>query len=154
MMSAKLNASDICNRIVTLAERRMGVVQAARLMRDHHVGCLVVVDETAAGRRVVGVLTDRDIVTAVVAKEVDAATLTVEDLMSRDVATALGEDSITDLLKTMRHKGLRRMPVTTAQGILVGLVTIDDVLPLLAEQLRDIALTIEAEQLREHRARP
>jgi CBS domain-containing protein len=103
---------------------------------------------------VVGVLTDRDIVTAVVAKEVDAATLTVEDVMSRDVFTALGEDSITDLLKTMRRKGLRRLPVTTAQGILVGLVTVDDVLPLLAKQLRDIALTIEAEQLREQRSRP
>lgn len=153
-MSEKLNASDICNRIVTIADRGMRVVQAAQLMRDHHVGCLVVVDETGAGRLVVGMLTDRDIVTAVVAKEVDAATLVVEDVMSRDVVTALDEDSITDLLKIMRRKGLRRLPVTTAQGALVGLVTIDDLLPLLAEQLRDIALTIEAEQLREHRARP
>ena len=153
-MSEKLNASDLCNRIVAFAERDMRVVRAAQLMRDNHVGCLVVVDDSGAGRLVVGMLTDRDIVTAVVAKEVDPALVTVEEVMSRDVVTALEDDSVTYLLKTMRRKGLRRLPVTTPQGVLVGLVTIDDLLPLMAEQLRDMALAIEAEQLREHKARP
>ena len=153
-MNDPLNAGAICNRIVTCAERRMPLVQAARLMRDHHVGSLVVVDETSSGRLVAGMLTDRDIVTAVVAKDVAPATLVVEDVMSREVATALEADSVLDLLGTMRRKGLRRLPVVTPAGLLAGLVTLDDLLALMAEQLRTMALAIEAGQRRETKARP
>ncbi len=153
-MSDKLSAGDVCNRIVTIAERNLPVLRAAQLMRDHHVGSLVVVDETGAGRLVVGLLTDRDIVTSVVAMEVDPATLVVEDVMSHDVVTALESDSVSDLLRTMRRKGLRRLPVVTPNGALVGLVTLDDLLSLMAEQLREMALAIEAEQRRELKARP
>lgn len=153
-MSETLNAGDICNRIVTITDRQMSVLQAAQLMRDHHVGSLVVVDESGAGRLVVGVLTDRDIVTAVVAKEVDPSTLRVEDVMSSDVVVALEDDSVTDMLHKMRRKGLRRLPVVTPAGVLVGVVTLDDLLSLAAEQLREMALAIEAEQMRERKARP
>jgi len=153
-MSGKLNAGDICNRIVTVAERDMTLVQAAQLMRDHHVGCLVVVDETGAGRLVVGMLTDRDLVTAVIAQEVDPNTLRVEDVMTSDVVSALEEDSVMDLLGLMRRKGLRRIPVTTPGRVLQGLVTLDDLLEIFAEQLRALVLAIEAEQIRERKARP
>jgi CBS domain-containing protein len=153
-MSERLNAGDICNRIVTVAERGMTLVQAAQLMRDHHVGCLVVVDEAGAGRLVVGMLTDRDIVTAVIAQEVDSTTLRVEDVMTSDAVTALEPDSVMDLLGLMRRKGLRRIPVTTPERVLVGLVTLDDLLEILAEQLRAMVGAIEAEQVRERKARP
>ncbi len=152
-MSERLNAGEICNRIVTVAERDMSLVQAAQLMRDHHVGCLVVVEETGAGRLVVGMLTDRDIVTAVIAQEVDPNTLRVEDVMTSDVVTALEEDSVMDLLGLMRRKGLRRIPVTTPGRALQGLVTLDDLLEIFAEQLRALVLAIEAEQLRERKTR-
>jgi CBS domain-containing protein len=153
-MREKMDAGDICNRIVTVADRTMPLVQAAQLMRDGHVGCLVVVDDTGAGKLVVGMLTDRDIVVAVVAMELDPDALMVEDVMSHDVVTVLETDSIKDLLNTMRRKGLRRLPVTTPEGILVGLITLDDMLPLMAEQLRDMAATIEAEYLHERKVRP
>ena len=153
-MGERLNAGDICNRIVTVAERDMSLVQAAQLMRDHHVGCLVVVDETGASRLVAGMLTDRDIVTAVIAQEVDPNTLRVEDVMTSDVVTALEEDSVMDMLGLMRRKGLRRIPVTTPGRALQGLVTLDDLLEIFAEQLRALVLAIEAEQMRERKARP
>jgi CBS domain-containing protein len=153
-MGEKLNAGDVCNRIVTVADRNMTLVQAAQLMRDHHVGCLVVADEAGAGRRVVGMLTDRDIVTAVVAQEVDPATLRVEDVMTSDVVSASENDSVLDLLGLMRRKGLRRIPVTTPDRALLGLVTLDDLLQILADQLRAMVLAIEAEQMRERRTRP
>jgi len=153
-MSPKLSAGDICNRSVSYAERDLGLPQAAQLMRDHHVGSLVVTEESAAGRRVVGVLTDRDIVTAVVAKAVDPGALRVEDVMSADVVTAREDDSVTDLLRTMRRKGLRRLPVVDARGVLQGLVTLDDLLSLLAGQLAEMAQAIESEQQRERAARP
>jgi len=152
-MAEKLNAGDICNRIVTFAERRMSLVEAAKLMREHHVGSLVVVDESGAGRLVVGMLTDRDIVTAVVAKAVDANKLRVEDVMNSDVVTAREQDSVMDVLGLMRRKGLRRIPITSPSGALLGLITLDDVLEIMAEQLRAMVQAIEAEQLRERKAR-
>ena len=153
-MGEKLNAGDVCNRIVTIASREMTLVQAAQLMRDHHVGCLVVVEEAGAARPVIGILTDRDIVTAVVAQEVDPATLHVEDVMTADVVTALETDSVMDLLGLMRRKGLRRIPITTPERALVGLVTLDDLLQVQAEQLRAMVLAIEAEQAHERKMRP
>ena len=149
----RTDAGQICSRIVTIVQRDTPLVEAAQLMRSQHVGSLVVVDETSQGRLVCGILTDRDIVTAVVASEVDPATLTVEDVMTTDVVTALETDSVTDLVRTMRRRGVRRLPVTTAQRVLVGLVALDDVLSLLAEQLRAMALAIETEQLQERRVR-
>ena len=152
-MRETMNAADICNRIVVIAERGMSITDAAQLMRDRHVGCLVVVDETGAGRIVVGILTDRDIVTAVVAKALDPARLVVEDVMTTNMVTALESDSVKDLLSAMRRKGLRRLPVITPQGVLIGLVTLDDLLAIMAEQLRDMAAIIEAEYLHERQVR-
>lgn len=152
-MREKMLGGDICNRIVVVAERSLSVVKAAQLMRQRHVGCLVVVDETGAGRLVVGMLTDRDIVTAVVARELDATQLTVGDVMSHELISVLEDDSIKDMLVTMRRKGIRRLPVVKATGVLVGLVTLDDVLALMAEQLREVAAVIETEALRERRER-
>lgn len=152
-MREKMLAGDICNRIVVIAERSLSLVQAAQLMRQRHVGCLVVVDETGAGRLAVGLLTDRDIVTAVVAKELDPTRLTVGDVMSQELVSVLEDDSIKDMLVVMRHKGIRRLPVVKANGVLVGLVTLDDVLGLMSEQLREMASVIETEHLRERRER-
>ena len=149
----RTDAGLICTRNVTIARRETPLVEAAQLMRTEHAGCVVVVDEVREGRLVCGILTDRDIVTAVVAAGVDPATLTVEDVMTADVVTALEADSVTDLVRAMRRRGVRRLPVTTPQRVLVGLVTLDDVLSLVAEQLRAMSLAVEAEQLQERRAR-
>jgi CBS domain-containing protein len=153
-MSEPLNAGDICNRIVTVADRRTSVVEAAKLMRTNHVGCLVVLEDEGGAKQVAGMLTDRDIVTAVVAKEVDPKTLCVEDVMTGEAVTALETDSMVDMLGTMRRKGLRRLPVTRSDGQFVGLVTLDDLLEIQAEQMKAVVQTIEAEQRREHVRRP
>lgn len=153
-MTEKLTAGDLCTRIVAFATRDMTVERAAQLMREHHVGCLVVVDDAPEGRLVVGLLTDRDIVTGVVAMSLDPAQLAVENVMTADVVTAREGDSLEDLLTRMRRKGLRRLPVTTPQGVLVGLLTLDDLLAVMAEQLKAMAAAIEIEQLRERKLRP
>jgi len=153
-MNEPLNAGDICTRIVTVAQPQASLVEAAQLMRQDHVGCLVVVRETAEGRQVVGILTDRDIVTAAVAQGLDPATLRVEDLMVAPALTVLESESFIDLLRTMRRLGLRRLPVTSAAGMLVGLVTLDDALEILSEQLQTLVRAITAEQRREREQRP
>ncbi len=151
-MDEALNAGDVCTRIVVVAGPRDGLAHAAALMRSHHVGCLVVVE--ADTRRVVGLLTDRDIVTAVVARGLDPQRLLVEDVMVREVVTARPDESFIDLLRTMRRKGLRRLPVTTPSGTLLGLVTLDDALGILAEQLQFVVQAIAGEQGLERQHRP
>jgi CBS domain-containing protein len=150
-MNAALTAGDICTREVVFADRGMMIGEAARLMRTHHVGSLVVVEEKTPERRlVVGMITDRDMATAVVAAERDPKAFRVGDIMSTDVVTAREPDSLLDLLAVMRRRRVRRVPVTGPQGELIGLVTIDDILGVVAEEMRAVAAAIGASQRHEN----
>lgn len=148
-MGERLSTGEICTRSVTIAFRLTPLSDAARLMRENHVGCLVVVDEVAGRRVVVGVLTDRDIVTAVVAADLVPSALLVEDVMTTDLVTAREEDSLIDLMRTMRRKGVRRIPVVGMQDELIGVVTLDDVLDILAQELSLLVAAIDSEGKRE-----
>lgn len=149
-MNIPLTAGEICTREVVFADRGMTVGEAARLMRTHHVGSLVVVEEKSPGQRiVVGMVTDRDMATAVVAAERDPKAFRVGDVMSADVVTAREQDSVLDLLTVMRRKRVRRVPVTGAQGELIGLVALDDMLGIIAEQMEALAGAIGASQRHE-----
>ncbi|MDO9112526.1 MAG: CBS domain-containing protein [Polaromonas sp.] len=152
-MGERLTTGEICTRSVTIAFRTTPVDGAARLMRDNHVGCLVVVDEGEGRRIVVGVLTDRDIVTAVVAPGLDASTLTVDDVMTTDLVTAREDDSLIDLMRSMRRKGVRRIPVVGGLDELIGVVTLDDVLGVLSEELGLLVGTVDSEGQRERKLR-
>lgn len=152
-MGERLTTGEICTRSVTIAFRTTSVDGAARLMRDNHVGCLVVVDEVDGRRIVVGVLTDRDIVTAVVAPGIDATTLTVDDVMTTDLVTAREDDSLIDLMRSMRRKGVRRVPVVGGQDELIGVVSLDDVLGVLSEELSLLVGTVDSEGKRERKMR-
>jgi CBS domain-containing protein len=148
-----VNAGEICNREVVIVSRETSLVEAARLMREHHVGSLVVVLERDGKRIPVGILTDRDIVVAVVAKELDARKLSVADAMSAGVFAVREQDGLTEVLRAMREHGVRRLPVVAASGALAGIVTIDDLLELVAEELGDFVRTVGRERLRETRTR-
>lgn len=148
-----MNAGEICNRDVVIAEPDMGVVQAAQLMRQYHVGSLVVCTWQGPKRKPVGMLTDRDLTVAILAKELDPATLTVGEVMPAELYTVREEDSVADVLRVLRERGVRRLPVVDREGALVGIVTLDDMLDIAAEQLNDIAASIRREQAREARAR-
>lgn len=152
-MGERLTTAEICTRSVTIAFKGTSISGAARLMRENHVGCLVVVEETDGQRIVVGMLTDRDIVTAVVALGLSPETLQTGDVMTTDLVTAREDDSLIDLMRTMRQKGVRRIPVVGGQGELVGVVTLDDVLTILAEELGLLVAAIDSEGKRERRMR-
>jgi signal-transduction protein with cAMP-binding, CBS, and nucleotidyltransferase domain len=153
-MTQALTAGAVCTRDVSIAFRSTALHEAARSMRERHVGSLVVVDETAEGRVVVGLLTDRDIVTAVVAKEVDAHTLSVGDVMSADVATVREDDSLHDVVAQMKRRRVRRLPVTTAQDRLVGVVAADDVLRVLAADFQSLVQAVGEQSKVEQLIRP
>ena len=133
-------ALDVCTRDVVTCDAGMQVGEAARLMRKHDVGALVVVEAPAPGRHVVaGLLTDRDLAVGVVAMERDLQSTRVGDVMRADVVSARADDPVASLLSLMRHKRVRRLPVTGPEGDLLGIVTMDDVLAGVAEQVHALA---------------
>jgi CBS domain-containing protein len=140
---------ELCNRAVVVAEKSLSVVDAARLMRQHHVGDLVVVEERAGARRPVGIVTDRDIVVEVVASAVDPDALVVGDIMGPDVASVRETEGVFEALRYMRDKGVRRLPIVDREGALVGILTLDDVLGLLAEEMTELAKLVTHERQRE-----
>jgi CBS domain-containing protein len=141
--------AEICNREVVVVERNASILNAARLMRDYHVGDLVVVEERDGQRIPVGIVTDRDIVIEVIAEEVAFDEVTVEDIMSLEIVTAREGDDLLDTLKRMRTHGIRRVPVVNGSQALIGILTVDDVIEVLAEELNDLARLIGREQTRE-----
>jgi CBS domain-containing protein len=144
---------EICNREVVFAEKVLSVVDAAQLMRKHHVGDLVVVEEKDGRKHPVGIVTDRDIVVEVVAAEVNPDALKVGDIMSLEVATVHESEGLFEALRYMRDKGVRRMPVVDREGGLVGILTLDDLLSLLAEEMSELAKLVSHERQREATAR-
>lgn len=149
-----MSIGEFCNREVVYALRDTTVVQAAALMRSHHVGCLVVVDEVDAGkRRPVGILTDRDVVVEVTATGLDPKTITAGDIMSAQLATVHEEDTVEQAMEMMRFKGVRRLPVVDRDGGLAGIITVDDLLELMAENLVELTRIISREQAAEARGR-
>ena len=148
-----MNAGEICNREVVVGYRDMTLPEAARLMRECHVGSLVIVVDRLTERIPVGILTDRDLTVAVLAKDLDPRGLDVAEVMTADPFTVGEEDSVTDVLRLMRERGVRRLPVLTHSGALAGIVTIDDILDIVAEQLGDIVHAIKRERARETRVR-
>jgi len=148
-----MNVGEICNRTVVVAKRDMVLSEAAHLMREHHVGSLVIVDEREKGRVPVGIVTDRDIVVAVVAEGVDPRKIAVGEVMRPELVTVGEAESVFDALRLMRGRGVRRVPVLAADGALAGIVTVDDLLEIVAEQLGQLVRAIATEQSREFRDR-
>lgn len=145
---------EICNREVVVVTRDNSALEAARLMRQHHVGDVVVVMEEGGLRTPVGILTDRDIVVDAIAVGLDPATLKVGEIMTPDLATVAEDTGVFEAIRYMRDKGVRRMPVVDGDGDLLGILALDDLLDLLAEELGALARLIAREQNRESRLRP
>ncbi len=142
-------AGELCNRTVVIARRNETVRDIAQRMLDHHVGSVVVVDEVDGRRVPVGIVTDRDIVLAVVAGGRDARSTPIEEVMSPDLVKAWEDDDVADALKRMRSCGIRRLPVVNDDEGLEGIIAFDDVLEFLAEQIEDLATLLSREQRRE-----
>jgi CBS domain-containing protein len=144
---------ELCNREVVIAQRETTVLEASRLMRQYHVGDLVVVDEKDGKRVPVGIVTDRDVVLEVVSMELDASVLTAGDIMGLELATVRENDGVFETIRYMRTKGVRRLPVVDAQGSLIGIVTLDDLLELLAEEMSELSQLIARERRQETQTR-
>lgn len=135
-----MNVGSICNRRVVTAGPQLDIQAAAQLMREEHVGFLVVVPQEPRGPQPpLGVLTDRDIVLAVVAKQADPATLKVGDVMSLQPLVAAESDAIDVAFRTMRKSGVRRLPVVNGRGEVVGVLSLDDLFDFIAREMQSLS---------------
>ncbi|MCO6459216.1 MAG: CBS domain-containing protein [Pirellulaceae bacterium] len=130
-----MSVGRICVRSVDLAEADEPVQVAAQRMNDRNVGTLVVLDNQ---RRPIGIVTDRDLALRVVAKGLAPLGTTVGQVMTECPETVGEDTSIEAALTVMRAGPYRRVPVVDDDGRLVGLVSVDDVLDLLAEEFSEI----------------
>ena len=134
-----MSIREICNRNVVCATAAMTAVEAAQLMRQHHIGNVVVVDQQDDERTPLGVVTDRDIVIEVVAAGLDPKTLKLGDLLVGRLVTVEESTSYAETIRLMALHGVRRLPVVDGDGKLVGIVSTDDLLPQLAAPLAAMA---------------
>jgi len=149
-----MTVGKFCNREVIIAEKSSTATEVAKLMRQHHVGDVVIVDSKGGKAKPIGILTDRDIVIELIACDVAPDSVSARDVMSYELVTAREEDSIWDTLQKMRAKGIRRIPVVNDGGELEGILSVDDLLELFAEELNLLAKVPFREQLIEGTTRP
>ncbi|HUL96756.1 MAG TPA: CBS domain-containing protein [Usitatibacter sp.] len=144
---------EICSRIVIFVGRNESVGEAARLMRENHIGSLVVVERGPQGPMPVGMITDRDIAVGAVAAGVDSERTPVEAVMRPGVSCVRESEGVGRAVELMRAGGVRRLPVVDASGVLVGLVAADDLIEVLAAEMQGLAgmLTRETRREREER---
>ena len=145
-----MTAGELCNRTVYIIHPDESVLEAARLMKTHHVGCLVVVEERGDERVPVAMVTDRDLVVKGLAEAPgELATLRVAQVMSDGLITACENERMYDVRKKMRSRGVRRIPVVDAQDRLQGIIAFDDLVDWMAQELADLAKLVSREQERE-----
>jgi predicted transcriptional regulator len=148
-----MKVGEYCKRAVVAIAASADAAEAAKLMRSEHVGFLIVYREGDSMQRPVGVLTDRDLVLGVMARDVDPHAITADDVMTRQPLIANESDQLSDMLQAMRLAGIRRVPVVDVRGALVGIMAIDDAIDVVTGLMCDIAGSIKSEQRQEWRAR-
>ncbi|HJS89403.1 MAG TPA: CBS domain-containing protein [Steroidobacteraceae bacterium] len=127
------------------------LAEAARTMLESHVGSLIVVDAGGKGGKPIGMLTDRDIVRGQLRLSADLFCLTVGDVMTPDPLTITANMGVTEAIEAMRARAVRRAPVVDGSGGVLGIVTLDDLVPAVARELEELA-TLLGTQPRHERA--
>lgn len=151
-----MNVGNLCRKAAVTVRQSDEISAAAGVMRDHHVGYVVVVepDLPDGALRPVGVLTDRDLMVSVIARGVDPRTLKVGDVMTRQPVVVAASESIDKALDAMRRVGVRRLPVVGTLGDLHGVLSMDEIIESLAGQLQAVADSLRNEQIIEVALRP
>ena len=149
-----MRVDQYCKRGVVAINGGADLFEAAKLMREKHVGFLSVFDDGDELRKPVGVLTDRDVVLQLVARDIDPHAITVQDVMTRQPMIANETDDITDLVQAMRLSGIRRVPIVDGRGALSGVIALDDLIDVISGLLVEVAGSIKSEQRQEWRVRP
>jgi CBS domain-containing protein len=124
-----MNAFELCQRHVVTIRRHEEIATAAWMMRERGVGCLVVVDplDDTGGWHPVGLLSEREIVVNVIARDCDPRTVVIEDVMISQPITVRGDSAVKDVLQRMRASGARRVLVVDEHDRLSGILSRNDI---------------------------
>jgi CBS domain-containing protein len=144
---------DVCTPDVITCTPDCSALHAARLMRQHHVGDVVVVENEATDPSPIGVVTDRDIVVEVLGRELDPARVTLRQIMRTPAVIASTGDDVSVAIERMKAHGVRRIPVVDQSSKLAGVLSLDDLLQRLAADATTLVEVITREQDRERRTR-
>jgi CBS domain-containing protein len=148
-----MKLKELCVLDVACCHKATTIAEAARLMRQHHTGDLIVIDDSDGTREPVGIVTDRDIVVEVVAKGHDPERTQVGKVMASQLVVASVSEGVATAIERMREHGVRRLPIVDESGAVFGVLTLDDLYRVLAEQTTALAAIVSKEQTREHRGR-
>ena len=148
-----MKLKELCTPDVVYCTAQISALHAARLMRERHVGDLVVIDESEDTHAPIGIVTDRDIVVEVLAKDLDPATTRVGQIMRVPLVIGRMSEEAESALERMRAHGVRRVPVLDDTEQLAGILSLDDLLKRLAADAAVLADIVTREQDREHRLR-
>jgi CBS domain-containing protein len=139
---------------VICCEADTSVSQVAALMRRHHVGDVIVVDADQPGLRIpIGIVTDRDILVETISLDIEAKLFTAGDLMTSPVTSVKEDAGLFEAISLLRNKKIRRLPVLSASGSLFGIITLDDVIHLLASELSLLATGMAEQTVSERHLR-
>ncbi|MGC8521410.1 MAG: CBS domain-containing protein [Steroidobacteraceae bacterium] len=144
-----MRIGDLCSREFHVVEPDKPLLEAVREMHRQHVGALVVVTWHDAAARPVGIVTDRDVMRGEITHHADVFSLTVADVMSGNLLTLAESCELADGIAQLRRRGVRRAPVVDERGDLLGIVSLDDLLPAVADELVGLAKLIGRQAGRE-----
>jgi len=130
--------ADVMTSDVRSMRPQDSLADAARVMDELNVGVVPVCE----GDRLVGVVTDRDIVVRGLARDLDPKQCKLTDVMSGHVRTARADDDVDEVLSEMANAQIRRMPVVDAGDKLVGILSIGDIAAKSPEDEEDVALSL------------
>jgi CBS domain-containing protein len=148
-----MTISAICSREVITVHRDATVLHVAMLMRQYHVGDVVVIEDQKGKSLPIGIVTDRDIVVELVATELDCKVITAGDIMGPHLTVVKENAGIFEAIQLMSTKGVRRLPVVDGNDSLLGIVTLDDLLLLLSKEFGTLSKLVMREQKNEATAR-
>jgi CBS domain-containing protein len=149
-----MKIGELCNRTVVVARPDEPVATVAELMRQHHVGSVVIVEGPVEARKPIGIVTDRDIVLEVVARGLDPKRVPASEIMSSRLRMASEDDSVEDVLHKLATHGVHRVPIVDENGVLQAVFAADDFVEWAQEQLVDLARVFQRSLQRERTERP
>jgi CBS domain-containing protein len=130
---------DICQDEVIFTGGDSTVEDAASLMKSYNIGALIVTENNEP----VGIITDRDIVVNVVAEGDDASAVKIKEVMSDNLLVVSFDEGIYETIEKMKARNVRRAPVIDAFGKLIGIVSVDDLIPYLISEGNSISSLIK-----------
>jgi CBS domain-containing protein len=144
-----MNVGEVCSRETYCIGPNEPLAEAARALLQRHVGALVVIGHRNESIVPVGIVTDRDIVCGQLARKADLFCLSVADVMTPDPLVLAETLDLSEAIRRLQCRSVRRAPVVNASGELIGIVSIDDLLPVMAHDLSGLASLLERQSLNE-----